>query len=340
MVTPKDRRTAAVPVLARGKKSARDANRSNGRSSSESASGSSSGWYDPRTGSRPVQVATIEVSSGAYEPKRSNTFAIVAVHSGRGRVELDVACHRFQAGSLVFVLPYQYVRWECDEPTRLQQLQFHANFLCVETFHAEVGCAGSLFNDPYGLPVLQLESRQFSAATDWLSRIEVEQREQGLAFEELSLAYLKALLIQATRAKVAQAVASGNSPAAQRHPVLTELTELIEKNYRIWHGPAQYAEALHQTPKALGRLVRERLGTTLTDLIRRRILTHAKWQLLHTLRSVKEIAAELGFDDMLYFSRLFRNSTGLPPTVFREFETTIRGGRNLSISLGTPSIPQ
>src|SRR5947207_452532 len=82
---------------------------------------------------------------------------------------------------------------------------------------------------------------------------------------------------------------------AHCHPVLAQLGALIEENYRTWHSPALYADALHMAEKTLGRVVREHLGTTPTDLIRRRILTHAKWQLLHTLRPVKEIAQEVGF---------------------------------------------
>jgi AraC-like DNA-binding protein len=46
---------------------------------------------------------------------------------------------------------------------------------------------------------------------------------------------------------------------------------------------------------------------------------------------VKEIAAEIGFADEFYFSRLFKQATGMAPTAFREFETRIRSGRNLSM---------
>ncbi len=69
------------------------------------------------------------------------------------------------------------------------------------------------------------------------------------------------------------------------------------------------------------------------------MLNHAKWELLHTLRPVKEIAREVGYDDELYFSRLFKKATGQAPTEFRTFETTIRGGSNLSMPSARPSIP-
>jgi AraC family transcriptional activator of pobA len=77
----------------------------------------------------------------------------------------------------------------------------------------------------------------------------------------------------------------------------------------------------------------------LTELVRERVLNHAKWELLHTLRPVKEIAREVGYDDELYFSRLFKKATGRSPTEFRVFETEIRGGSNLSMSSARPSIP-
>ncbi len=123
-----------------------------------------------------------------------------------------------------------------------------------------------------------------------------------------------------------------------RHPLLGPLRDLIEQNYRTLHSPSDYADLLHVTAKTLGRCVRENLGKTLTDLIRERILTHAKWQLLHTLKPVKEIAAEVGFHDELYFSRLFKKATGISPTFFREFETEIRGGSNLSMPLSQAPI--
>ena len=297
-------------------------------------SGEKESWYDPREGGEAIRLREVRLEGPRTEPPRTNCFGLYLIESGSGNFSVDDACHPFQSPSLLCVVPYQYVSFQCDDSISCRRIEFHANFLCVETFHADVGCAGKVFNDPYGVPVIALEAKTASAMSDLFASIGREQAERRLAYMEASLAYLKLLLILATRTKDRIEECCSAVSASHRHPILASLSVLIEERYRAWHSPADYANALCVTPKTLGRLVREHLGTTPTDLIRRRIMTHAKWQLLHTWKPIKEIAAEIGFGDELYFSRVFKKATGVSPTFFREFETTIRGGRNLSMPLG------
>src|ERR1700745_1323402 len=111
--------------------------------------------------------------------------------------------------------------------------------------------------------------------------------------------------------------------------ILERLKTLIEEHYRSKRRPADYARMVGMNPQALGKLTRTYFHKALTDLIRERILKHAKWQLLHTLRPVKEIAYAVGFKDEFYFSRFFKRATGCSPQFYRQYETEIRGGKNL-----------
>ena len=296
--------------------------------------------YDPCRGGQAIRTHSLRLDGKPNEPARTNYFAIYLIESGSGDFWADASRFAFQPDSLLFFVPYQHIRFVPDRPVHGEVIHFHANFLCVETFHAEVGCSGILFNDPYGVPVVRLDKRAKSEISNLIERIRKEQGQNDLAFGEVMLAYLKVLLILAARLKSPQAGACGPGTADLRHPVLVQLRDLIEQNFHTLHSPADYAKRLHLTPKTLGRIVREHLGTTPTDLIRNRILIHAKWQLLHTLKPVKEISRELGFSDELYFSRLFKKATGHSPTFFRDFETEIRGGSNLSMfSAHAPILP-
>jgi AraC family transcriptional regulator, transcriptional activator of pobA len=287
--------------------------------------------YDPRKGDQAICTQSLRLDGKPSDPARTNYFSIYYIESGTGTFWADTSRFEFGPDSLLFFVPYQHVRFVPDGPVHGEVIQFHANFLCVETFHAEVGCSGILFNDPYGIPVVSLGEQAKPEVAGLIERIRQEQSGSELAFGEVMLAYLKVLLILATRLKSPKPGACVPGANDLRHPVLVELRELIEQNYCTMHSPADYAKRLHMTPKTLGRIVREQLGTTPTDLIRNRILIHAKWQLLHTMKPVKEISGELGFSDELYFSRLFKKATGFSPTFFREFETEIRGGSNLSM---------
>ena len=286
--------------------------------------------YDPRSGGQPIRTENLRLDRNAFEPARTNYFSVYLIESGSGMFWADASQVTFGADTLLFFVPYQHIRFEPHTAVSGEVVQFHANFLCVETFHAEVGCSGLLFNDPYGIPAVVMDEQTKSDVMNLIHRIRKEHEERDLAYQEAMLAHLKVLLILATRLKSPKADACGPGTDL-RHPVLSELRDLIEQNYCTLHSPVDYAERLHLTPKTLGRIVREHLGTTLTDLIRNRILIHAKWQLLHTLKPVKEISREIGFSDELYFSRLFKKATGFSPTFFREFETEIRGGSNLSM---------
>jgi AraC-like DNA-binding protein len=188
-----------------------------------------------------------------------------------------------------------------------------------------------LFNRLHGRPLVALSADEAKDLEQQLAEMERELRGSGVAHAEALASLLKMLLIKATRLKLEQeklppAVAQKRAPA-----VLERLVELVEKDFRSKHRPAEYAAALHMSSKGLGKLVKAHFGRTLTELIRERVMRYAKWQLLHTQRPVKEIAWELGFADEFYFSRLFKRATGGAPRAFREFETEIRGGRNLSM---------
>lgn len=294
--------------------------------------------YDPRLGEPALRAERITPDSADDAPRRSNCFTLIWVQEGRGTFWADLARHGFEAQCLLCFAPYQTVRLVPEAPVSGHRIQFHANFFCIETYHEEVGCNGVLFNDVYGVPAIRLDEGRAEEVGGLVGAMRGELQERGLAHNEVLVSYLKILLIRATRMKLDQQEVAWE-PSAKRPPALDELKRLVEENYRALHGPADYAARLHMTPKALGKLVKTHLGMTLTELIRERVLRQAKWEMLHTTKPVKQVARELGFEDVFYFSRLFKRATGLSPVFFREYETEIRGGRNLSMPARAASIP-
>lgn len=286
--------------------------------------------YDPRNGDVSLKVEPIGDAGFGGTPQRTNYFTVFWIQEGSGVFFAESGEYSFGGDSLLFLSPYQSFKFVCGTDVRGLCLKFHANFFCIETHHEEVGCNGVLFNDIYGTPEVRLDASAARECASLLEQMRRELEERGLAHAEVLVSYLKILLIRATRLKLQQQDLAG-APAARLPEALIDLKRLIEENFRTRHAAADYSAMLHITPKSLARLVRLHLRKTFTQLIRERLIRQAKWELLHTRKPVKEIAAGLGFADIFYFSRLFKQAAGCSPTFFRDFETEIRGGRNLSM---------
>ncbi len=95
------------------------------------------------------------------------------------------------------------------------------------------------------------------------------------------------------------------------------LRGLIDERYRQTRRLADYAASLGMTTERLNEHCKRASGVTAGHLLRQRVLTEAKRQLLFTGISASEIAYELGFADPTHFSRFFRRYTGLSPSDFR-----------------------
>lgn len=102
-----------------------------------------------------------------------------------------------------------------------------------------------------------------------------------------------------------------------------ELADAIEaylkESYRQPYSLDRLAEAFRNKPAYLLRLYKRIKGTTPTQVVIQMRIEKAK-RLLQGNRDIeiKQIAAAVGYNDPLYFSRLFRKETGVSPTVFRE----------------------
>ena len=72
------------------------------------------------------------------------------------------------------------------------------------------------------------------------------------------------------------------------------------------------------TPDRLNDHVKRAVGVTAGHLIRQRLLTEAKRQLVFTSQAINEVAYDLGFSDPSHFARFFRKNTAMTPQAFRE----------------------
>lgn len=90
----------------------------------------------------------------------------------------------------------------------------------------------------------------------------------------------------------------------------------IEENYRDG-SLGELAELLHQDIARSSREIKRKTGRNFTDLIQTRRLSQACFLLKNTDMKVIDIALQVGYDNISYFHRIFRQVYGMSPRTFR-----------------------
>ena len=105
-----------------------------------------------------------------------------------------------------------------------------------------------------------------------------------------------------------------------REAELARMVEVyLQENYRRPYSLERLAGSFGCKPAYLLRLYRKVTGRTPTqDLIRLRIEKARRLLAGHPHLEIKQVAAAVGYDDALYFSRLFKKETGLNPSAFKD----------------------
>ncbi len=93
--------------------------------------------------------------------------------------------------------------------------------------------------------------------------------------------------------------------------------KMLERDYTTAKRPAEYAQKLNISAPYLNECVKHTTGFSVSYHIQQRVILEAKRLLYYSDKSVKEIAAELGYDDYPYFSRLFTKVVGISALAFR-----------------------
>ena len=140
----------------------------------------------------------------------------------------------------------------------------------------------------------------------------------SIAQHEVLVAFLKVFLIEAVRQKKEFDKDIVPKFSDSQSEILQNLVDSIENNYCELHSPKEYADALCVSTKTLAKIVKKYLQQTPSFLISNRIIIEAKRELYLTSKPLKQIAANLGYDDEFYFSRFFKKKVGVSPDNYRK----------------------
>lgn len=274
---------------------------------------------DPKNGNLAFKIFSYNDDSHFDHVQRNNYYTVVINLSGGGKLKSDFSTYDFSGQVLMCFSPYQPFMINADDDLSGVILNFHPDFFCIHLHQKEVACNGVLFNNIYQPPFITLAEKDIASFLNIIEQMQIEMQNAALAQYELLISYLKIFLINGSRLRVEQSPMASAEISGLKEPfVLQSLKDAIEENFKTKHSPAEYADLLNISPKALAKITKNHFNKTLTNMIAERIVIEAKRELYLTSKPVKSIAYELGFNDEFYFSRFFKNNADVSPQLYRE----------------------
>lgn len=107
-----------------------------------------------------------------------------------------------------------------------------------------------------------------------------------------------------------------NFDFANRDRFSQDIIELLQKFHTEEKSAGFYAGKMNLSVKTLSKKVREKMNTSLGQLIRNEIIQTAQ-HMLESSESVNEIASRLKFEEPNHFSAFFKRYTGQTPTEYK-----------------------
>lgn len=112
---------------------------------------------------------------------------------------------------------------------------------------------------------------------------------------------------------------SGSKSKENRGFVIEQsFKKLLKQYYKTWKQPLQYAKVLSVSVSHLNDTVKGITGLSVSTHIQQRAILEAKRLLYFTQLSVKEISYEVGYDNPVHFSKIFKKSVAVSPLQFRQ----------------------
>lgn len=269
-----------------------------------------------------IHVETIASRSSVHDwtilaHRHRNLFQVLQIEAGGGEMTFEASTLSFSAPAAILV-----------PPTVAHGFRFQPGVTdgWVVSFTDDVASSlgersgeslkrlKSLAAEPVVPLANAAEGRRLSALCTDL------HEESFLAREghRLAMRALLALIAIEVARLAASKARSGVVTLEPADATVEALRRLVEEFFHKERLIRFYADALMMTPDRLNDHVKKATGVTAGHLIRQRVLTEAKRQLVFTTQPIHEIAYDLAFADPSHFARFFRKQTGMSPQQFRE----------------------
>jgi AraC family transcriptional activator of pobA len=247
-----------------------------------------------------------------HDLHRHDFYFVLAVEHGEGVHEIDFVAYPVHDAAIFILRPGQVHRLELKASATGFLLEFD-----LELYQPKHSLSDFRWKKITGKNFCEGEAAKFGRLLDYLSAIKLEYDEKSEGYLEaikanLDLFFLGYLRMSQHPGRLSK---PENSYSLDR---FEEFRLLLETHIATKKNVSDYTALMNLSAYQLNTITKTAVDKTVSDLINEQILLEAKRYLLATANQVKDIADDLGYEDVSYFIRFFKKHMGLTPDAYRK----------------------
>lgn len=244
----------------------------------------------------------------------TNFFEILLFKTAKGTLILNQQKINISDNTIIFISPFQKRQWILDEEgLDFTVLVFQENFL-NDFFSDKFFTYRLLYFYQLNYPLnIKIENEELQKALDRLMEIKselVNGRTDSIHIIR-SLTYY--LLLKFNRI---YADANNLSIDRSENNFAYQFKQLLEIYIRQMQRIDDYSNLLNVSRITINKCVKKQFNVTATDLLKQRLLFEIKNDLIHSGKTIAEIAYDLNFSEPGHMMRFFKTQSGITSSQF------------------------
>lgn len=248
---------------------------------------------------------------------------VVIVESGTADHVSSEGIRKLHMGDLIIIKPGVWHQYKSPQNFGIVNCLFDRRILMHQKmFFSLVGGAFELFGKPnlskdFPPTFLHANPSQRERIKQITNSMIYERGEKLVDWEGALLVHLQDLIVLISRVYHGTYPEENNPLTSNARDFCNDIIVYLEHHFREKTTLADLSQQFHVSPSYLSRVFKRRMGMGLIDYINHLRIEEACRQLRSTDSPITQIACDVGYDEIAYFSRRFRKQIMKSPREYR-----------------------
>lgn len=244
-------------------------------------------------------------------PHRISFFAILIVTKETGIHQIDLKDYELKEGTTLKIAKGQVHAFQKNPNYEGFLILFTESYVLNYFSKSSINLISHLYNHYFFSPV----SNEIHLNESFLTQLKNEIKEKNTITQKNIIASLiNIYLLQLER----RAKSTVFENFTSKHlDLFIDFKNMVEQNHTATRNVKDYAQILLISTKLLNQVVKRITLDTAKTFIDNYVILEAKRNIITSKQSIKEIAFEMGFDEVTNFTKFFKKHTSISPKIFK-----------------------